>query len=408
MLRAEQVQTSAASKQRREARVAPNSLTYVQFGSKDAGIVVDFSEHGLLLATSLSLVTEFIPRIHIQVDEPAGGVTVSGRTVWTDASTHRAGIEVVDVTERDRSRIQAWVRSEMARSSLPGPYANQRKIVSSHSEAVAREFEGGEILENDDFIAEVREVIQKQPDILRPGFIQRNRRSVEVVTVLAATACVALAIYSEAKAGWPLRQKFERAHNRPTDGAPASNVLAPAASNATSDRAHTPDRAHTMNGTSDTPANATRPAEALPPPVTLWISPAKNTLIKLPNHKVLQSDALAITSQSSMYIARTPGSASQKELLIVGRLISHIDPEAPAAATSVPGAKTVRLRATVGSKGEVVAVTPISGPAQLFPGVLSAVREWRFEPTLLDGRPIDMQVDLTITFHPPGDTDRDT
>jgi len=185
MLRAEHVQSSAASKQRRGARVTLGSLTYVQFGGKDAGIVVDFSEHGLLLATSLALVTEFIPRIHLQVDELAGGVTVSGRTVWTDESTHRAGIEMVDGSERDRSRIQAWMRSEMARSSLPFPSTNQRQLVS-HS--VAHEFERDEISEdeiseNDPLIADVRDVIQNQPDIRRPGSIERNRRLIEVVTV---------------------------------------------------------------------------------------------------------------------------------------------------------------------------------------------------------------------------------
>lgn len=410
MLRAEHVHSSAASKQRRGARVVPSSLTYVQFGSKDAGIVVDFSEHGLLLATSLSLVTEFIPRIHIQVDEPTGEVTVSGRTVWTDESTHRAAIEMVDVSERDRSRIEEWVRSEMARSSLPGANANQRKVVS-HS--LTREFESDDISEGviseNDFVAEVRDVIQNQiqnqPDIRRPGFIDRNRRAIEVMTVLAAAVCVALAIYSEAKAEWPLKQKYVKVHASQIDSALVTNVPAATASDSARDPADTNDT-HINDATSS--VGTAEQIDTLPPAVTMWISPTKNTLIKLPNRKVLQSDALAITSQCSMYIAHTPGSAAQKELLVVGRLISHIDPEAPSADSPLPRVKTVRVRATVGSKGEVVALTPISGPAQFFPSVLSAVREWRFEPTLLDGRPIDMQVDLTITFHQPGEIDQDT
>lgn len=216
-----------------------------------------------------------------------------------------------------------------------------------------------------------------------------------------------MAIYSEAKAGWPLKQKFAKVHNAQTDGALATNVPAAAASNTARDPAHI-NVPHINDATSGESAGTAEGIETLPPPVTMWISPVKNTLIKLPNHKVLQSDALAITSQCSMYIAHTPGSAAQKELLVVGRLISRTDPEVPAASSPVSGVKTVRLRATVGSKGEVVALTPISGPAQFFPGVLSAVHEWRFEPTLSDGRPIDMQVDLTITFHPPGETDQDT
>jgi protein TonB len=58
----------------------------------------------------------------------------------------------------------------------------------------------------------------------------------------------------------------------------------------------------------------------------------------------------------------------------------------------------VRVRATVGSDGRVTDVKPMNGPIFLLSSVESAVRQWRFHPTLLNGAPVKAEDDVTIEF----------
>jgi hypothetical protein len=60
----------------------------------------------------------------------------------------------------------------------------------------------------------------------------------------------------------------------------------------------------------------------------------------------------------------------------------------------------VVVRATIGGDGHVVYVDPLSGPMVLIPSVMSAVREWHYQPSTLDGEPFETQADLTLKFRP--------
>jgi periplasmic protein TonB len=63
---------------------------------------------------------------------------------------------------------------------------------------------------------------------------------------------------------------------------------------------------------------------------------------------------------------------------------------------------TVHLRATIGKDGTVESVRPMNGPTLLIPSSIDAVRQWRYQPTLLEQQPIEMQEDITIEFRPLG------
>jgi hypothetical protein len=49
----------------------------------------------------------------------------------------------------------------------------------------------------------------------------------------------------------------------------------------------------------------------------------------------------------------------------------------------------------------VLDVKPVSGSISLLPAAVSAIRLWRYNPTLLNGRPVQAQQDVTIEFRPP-------
>jgi TonB family protein len=67
---------------------------------------------------------------------------------------------------------------------------------------------------------------------------------------------------------------------------------------------------------------------------------------------------------------------------------------------------TVKLNAVVGRDGRVMGLGVVSGPPLLVPAALSAAREWRYVPALLNGEPVETQMDMTIDFHLASDGGR--
>jgi hypothetical protein len=122
---------------------------------------------------------------------------------------------------------------------------------------------------------------------------------------------------------------------------------------------------------------------------------------------IAHSPSLEIRSRRLAFV---PGAAAsghhkpRKEHLEVGILISRVTPQLPAAPLGASGSRngeqTVAVRATISGDGHIVYVDPLSGPSALMPLVMGAVREWRYDPSSLNGKPIETQVDLTLKFHP--------
>lgn len=93
-----------------------------------------------------------------------------------------------------------------------------------------------------------------------------------------------------------------------------------------------------------------------------------------------------------------PGSYHRTEELQLGKLASYVEPVYPARALAREIEGTVRLRAFIGRSGEVQSVRLLSGPKALAPAATRAIREWRYDQTLLDGRAIESQTDVSVFF----------
>lgn len=80
------------------------------------------------------------------------------------------------------------------------------------------------------------------------------------------------------------------------------------------------------------------------------------------------------------------------------KLIHMVQPDYPlvARASYVQGA--VVVAATIAKDGTVVAVRYISGPVLLVPAVEKAVRKWRYRPTMLNGRPVEVETTIKVIF----------
>src|SRR5205823_14483569 len=80
------------------------------------------------------------------------------------------------------------------------------------------------------------------------------------------------------------------------------------------------------------------------------------------------------------------------------RVISHPPPTRPALAQLRGIHGMVKLEAMVGERGTVTDVKVISGDPILAVAAKSAVRQWRYEPGSLNGRPLAMKVQIQVVF----------
>ncbi|MGH9738466.1 MAG: TonB family protein [Candidatus Acidiferrales bacterium] len=87
-----------------------------------------------------------------------------------------------------------------------------------------------------------------------------------------------------------------------------------------------------------------------------------------------------------------------------GALIHRVEPGYPEIAMQQGVSGTVVLQAAVGVDGTVRDVQVISGPKLLIHAAVDAVRRWRYEPTLLDGKAIETHVEISLVFHLPNGT----
>jgi TonB family protein len=122
-------------------------------------------------------------------------------------------------------------------------------------------------------------------------------------------------------------------------------------------------------------------------------------LVSLPGEAVSASAAVAISARRTLEIPpRSSAAAGASQRVVIGKLLAHSEPFYPAEARKRGVEGSVELRARVGRTGEVIGVTPVSGPWLLFPAAVNAVREWRYEPTFVNGDPAETLADITIVF----------
>lgn len=93
-----------------------------------------------------------------------------------------------------------------------------------------------------------------------------------------------------------------------------------------------------------------------------------------------------------------PGGRIRISEIDPGQLVRRVEPKYPPLARQTRLEGTVRLRAIVGTDGRVREVEMLSGHALLAQAAMDAVLQWRYRPTLLNGRPVDVETQITVVF----------
>jgi len=156
---------------------------------------------------------------------------------------------------------------------------------------------------------------------------------------------------------------------------------------------------------SSAPLTAKPPVAAEPKPptpssvVTVPSKGGKPVKVIFPQKQIAFSSSLAITTQLSVVVPPESGpAAAQPSRLQAGKLVSYVLPRNPRPEDRYGAEETVKVRATIGQQGLVTEIRPVSGPIFLLSSTVSAVRLWRYKPTLLNGTPIETHQDVTIIF----------
>ena len=205
--------------------------------------------------------------------------------------------------------------------------------------------------------------IEMPAEISAPADSGDHWTSVLGILVIAAAVALGVAI------GW--KEALRGAHSARMR---ESRAL-PSSGNPTPVEAPVPDRASASGQTESAPL------PAAPPPGGLVISQ---------NGKVLYRSSPQTAAQSA-------GVRQSQE----ARLVQRVEPDYPLEAREKHIQGSVVLAVQVMADGTVGKVDVVSGDALLKPAAVQAVRQWKYQPSVVNGRPVETQTQITINFTLP-------
>jgi TonB family protein len=79
-------------------------------------------------------------------------------------------------------------------------------------------------------------------------------------------------------------------------------------------------------------------------------------------------------------------------------LIEKVPPKYPAIAKEQHLEGSVEVNATIAKNGVPIVLTFVGGESGLAGAAMDAISLWRYKPALLEGKPVQSQVDVTVNF----------
>jgi TonB family protein len=104
---------------------------------------------------------------------------------------------------------------------------------------------------------------------------------------------------------------------------------------------------------------------------------------------------IGLSAQSSPDLPRAMQIPSE---VMKGLVIHKVPPAYPESAKQNNIQGTVVLRAVIGKDGRIADLRPISGPAELIPATISAVKQWEYRPYVVSGKPTEVDTQITVNF----------
>ena len=213
---------------------------------------------------------------------------------------------------------------------------------------------------------------ERQPDndSLTTDAPKKNEVLTSILVVLIVTAAILLGVV----VGVRYTMKDARARDQSPSAAPPSN---PPGS------MQTPPKRGKVPAGSVPPSHGAHPGTAIEPP--------SGGLIVTENGKVIYR---ADPSETTAAAPGEPGNSSS-------RIIHRVEPKYPEAAKAQHIQGPVVLDAQVLGDGTVGNVAIVQGDPLLAEAAAEAVKQWKYQPFVVDGRPVARQERITVNFSLP-------
>jgi TonB family protein len=84
--------------------------------------------------------------------------------------------------------------------------------------------------------------------------------------------------------------------------------------------------------------------------------------------------------------------------VIAAKIVNRVQPVYPTEARMQHISGTVRMHAIIAKDGSIKNLEVISGHPSLADAALEAVRQWRYQPTMLEGEPVEVDTTIDVIF----------
>ncbi len=306
--------------------------------------------------------------------------------------------------ERDERTLEALVQRvlrNLARASdASSPSLKRSETASSIPKSVVVT----DAIANSDA---AREVEQVSP----PGSLQRpvsptaSSRAMNLITWVLGAAVLGYAVLLTVLVGQHVIGGKAAAHGAVNQSAPANRgASASPASAASGEKSESPSPAAPSSATASGAAvsGAVRPTNSSPPPGSLLVyENGKEVFRMLPVPGEGEAAKATRTDGSGMQRASVVEPARILDLTAEaaeGSLLHRVEPDYPETARQQLIQGAVVLDVHIAQDGSVQEVNLVSGPPLLAPAAIDAVKQWRFKPREVSGRPVEMQTRITLNF----------
>lgn len=125
-----------------------------------------------------------------------------------------------------------------------------------------------------------------------------------------------------------------------------------------------------------------------------------SSTVELPEEPISASSTIAMSATRSVDI---PAGVARRGSAHVqpGDLVSHVQPDYPVETMQEMVEGAVKLRVTVAKDGSIKQIEPMGGPPALVGSSVSAVQQWRYRPTYVNGKAVEVQEIVKIVFRLP-------
>ena len=120
-----------------------------------------------------------------------------------------------------------------------------------------------------------------------------------------------------------------------------------------------------------------------------------SSFVALPGERVLEVAGMTMHIRRAVRVPADRWIWHSKKQLVLGELSSRVDP----ARAHSNGYGSVTIQAMIDKDGSVGELKPLNGSSALLPSVTRAVHEWHYEPSYLDGKPVETRAEIEIDFH---------